>query len=153
VHGAVGGVGALAVQLAHAAGARVIGTGRAAHRATATDLGADEFVDLDHDRLEDVGAVDVVLDVFGGDLRDRSTALVREGGTLVTIAGPPTSQPPAGRAIFFVVEPDRDRLAYLARRVRRGEQRPLIASSVPIADAPAALAATDRGIGRTIFRP
>jgi len=153
VHGAVGGVGALAVQLAHAAGARVIGTGRAAHRPTATDLGADEFVDLDHDRLEDVGAVDVVLDVFGGDLRDRSTALVREGGTLVTISGPPTSQPPAGRAIFFVVEPDRDRLADLARRVRRGELRPLIASSVPIADAPAALAATDRGIGRTIFRP
>ena len=128
----------------------MIGSGRAAHRTVAVELGANEFVDLAQDRLEDIGEVDVVLDVFGGEIRDRSTALVREGGTLVTIASPPAMQPRAGRAIFFVVEPDRHRLADLAERVRRSELRPLIATTVPLADAPSALSSTSRGIGRTI---
>jgi NADPH:quinone reductase-like Zn-dependent oxidoreductase len=123
--------------------------GRAAHRAVALELGANEFVGLARDRLEDVGEVDVVLDVFG-EIRDRSTALVREGGTLVTIASPPATQPRAGRAIFFVVEPDRHRLADLAQRVRRSELRPLIATTVPLADAPSAPSSTKRGIARTI---
>src|SRR5215510_826247 len=64
VHGAAGSVGSLAVQLARATGAHVIGTGRAAHRAPALALGVDDFVDLETDRLEDVGQVDVVFDVI-----------------------------------------------------------------------------------------
>ena len=69
VHGAAGAVGSMATQLAREAGAYVIGTGRAAHRHTALDFGAREFVELDNDALEDVGGVDLVFDVFGGDMR------------------------------------------------------------------------------------
>ena len=86
IHGAAGGVGSIAVQLAREAGARVIGTGRAADRDTALGLGADAFLDLQADQLEDAGEVDVVFDVIGGEILDRSAALVRAGGTLVTIA-------------------------------------------------------------------
>jgi NADPH:quinone reductase-like Zn-dependent oxidoreductase len=87
IHGAAGGVGSIAVQLARQAGSRVIGTGRATDRDRAIGLGVEEFVDLEADRLEDAGEADVVLDVIGGDMLRRSTALVRAGGTLVTRAG------------------------------------------------------------------
>src|SRR5512133_2309327 len=88
VHSAAGVVGSMATQLAREAGAHVIGTGRAAGRQTALDFGAHEFVDLDHDTLEDIGGVDLVFDVIGGDIQKRSAALVRAGGTLVTVTGP-----------------------------------------------------------------
>src|SRR5438874_3157610 len=88
VHGAAGGVGSIVTQLAREVGAYVIGTGRAADRQTALDFGAQEFVDLQHDSLADVGGVDLVFDVIGGDIGKRSTGLIRTGGTLVTIAGP-----------------------------------------------------------------
>ena len=91
----------------------MIGTGRAADRDAALGLGADTFLDLQTDQLEDAGEVDVVFAVIGGEILDRSAALVRAGGTLVSIATPPTVQPKDGRAIFFVVEPDRARLAAL----------------------------------------
>ena len=71
-------------------------------------------------RLEDAGEVDVVFDVIGGEVLERSAPLVRAGGTLVTIIGPPKARPADGRAVFFVVEPDRFRLADLAERVRPG---------------------------------
>ena len=67
VHGAAGGVGSIAVQLAREAGCRVIGTGRAAHRDRVLGYGADAFVDLEAERLEEVGEVDVVFDVLGGE--------------------------------------------------------------------------------------
>ncbi|HEX3649200.1 MAG TPA: NADP-dependent oxidoreductase, partial [Pseudonocardiaceae bacterium] len=117
IHGAAGGVGSIAVQLAREAGARVIGTGRADDRDVVLDIGAHDFLNMDADPLTGVGKVDVVLDVIGGDVLERSTALVRPGGTVVTIAMPPAVQPEDGRAIFFVVEPDRARLADLAQRV------------------------------------
>ena len=74
VHGAAGAVGSIATQLAREFGAYVIGTGRAAHRQAALDFGAQEFVDLENDALEDVGGVDLVFDVFGGDIAKRSAA-------------------------------------------------------------------------------
>src|SRR4051795_4073699 len=107
VHGAAGGVGSMVTQLAREAGAYVIGTGRAADRQTARDFGAHEFVDLDNDALEDVGGVDLVFDVIGGDIGKRSAGLVRAGGTLVTVVGPPEARPADGLAIDFVVESDR----------------------------------------------
>jgi NADPH:quinone reductase-like Zn-dependent oxidoreductase len=152
IHGAAGGVGSLAVQLAHEAGARVIGTGRANSRETVLGLGADEFVDLHSDRLEDVGDVDLVLDVLGGEILDRSTALVRAGGTLVTIAEPPRIQPDNGRAVFFVVEPDRVRLADLVRGVREGRLRPIVGDVRPLSEAPDAFATGKRTPGKTIIR-
>src|SRR2546427_46800 len=75
VHGAAGVVGSMASQLAREAGAYVIGTGRAGGRQTALDFGAQEFVDLDNEALEDVGEVDLVFDVIGGDIGKRSARL------------------------------------------------------------------------------
>src|SRR4051812_13205097 len=88
-HGAAGAVGTMVTQLAREAGAYVIGTGRAADRQKALDFGAHEFVDLGDDALEDVGGVDLVFDVIGGDIQKRSARLIRPGGTLVTVVGPP----------------------------------------------------------------
>ncbi|MEU9748561.1 NADP-dependent oxidoreductase [Streptomyces niveus] len=152
VHGAAGGVGSLAVQLAREVGARVIGTGRAADRETVLELGADVFVDLQAERLEDIGDVDLVFDVIGGDILDRSTGLIRAGGTLVTIAGPVTVRPADGRAVFFVVEPDRARLADLAGRLRAGRLKPIVGVVRPLAEAADAFAPRKRVPGKTIIR-
>src|SRR3954447_2224660 len=100
-HGAAGAVGTMVTQLAPEAGAYVIGTGRAADREKALDFGAHEFVDLDDDTLEDIGGVDLVFDVIGGDIQKRSASLIRAGGTLVTVVGPPTARPVDGLAIDF----------------------------------------------------
>jgi NADPH:quinone reductase-like Zn-dependent oxidoreductase len=152
IHGAAGGVGSVAVQLAGEVGARVIGTGRAADRDTARGLGVDAFLDLQADQLEDAGEVDVVFDVIGAEVLDRSTALVRAGGTLVTIATPPMVQPRDGRAIFFVVESDRARLADLAQRLRDGRLKPIVGAVRPLSEAPAAFAPDRRMPGKTIIR-
>jgi len=152
IHGAAGGVGSIAVQLAHEAGARVIGTGRSADRDTVLDLGAHTFLDLEADRWEESGQVDVVFDVIGGDVLDRSAALVRPGGTLVSIAHQPAVRPADGRSVFFVVEPDRDRLADLAGRVRDGRLRVRVGAVRPLSEAAAAFASRERVPGRTIIR-
>jgi NADPH:quinone reductase-like Zn-dependent oxidoreductase len=133
-------------------GARVIGTGRAAHRQTVLGLGADAFVDLEVDQLEGVGKVDVVLDVMGGEILQRSAALVRSGGTLVSIAEPPPIQPENGRAVFFVVEPDRAGLAELELRLRDGRLRPVVGTTYALEDAPAAFDPTRRSHGKPIIR-
>ena len=152
IHGAAGAVGSIAVQLAREVGARVIGTGRAAGRDTVLGLGADAFLDLQADHLADAGEVDVVFDVIGGEILDRSATLVRAGGALVTIATPPTVQPENGRAVFFVVEPDRLRLADLAQRLRNGRLKPHIGAIRPLKEAPAAFAPARRTPGKTIIR-
>ncbi len=153
VHGAAGGVGSIVVQLAREAGCRVIGTGRAAHRDRVLGFGADAFVDLEAERLEEVGEVDVVFDVLGGDVLERSTALVRAGGTLVTIAEPPPIQPANGRAVFFVVEPDRLQLAAVAQRLRAGRLAVDVGAVRPLSEAPAALGPdAPRVPGRTIIQ-
>ena len=153
INGAAGGVGSIAVQLAHQIGSRVIGTGRTADRGRALGLGIDEFVDLETDRVEDAGEVDVVFDVIGGEILQRSTALVRAGGTLVTIAEPPTIQPENGRAIFFVVEADRSQLAELAERLRDGRLASNVGAVRALAEAPAAFGPdAPRVSGKTIIR-
>jgi NADPH:quinone reductase-like Zn-dependent oxidoreductase len=152
IHGAAGGVSSIAVQLAHEAGARVIGTGRTAHRKTVMGLGADAFVDLAQDRLEDVGQVDVVFDVLGGEILDRSARLVKPGGTLVTIAEPPRVQPEGGRAMFFIVEPDRPQLAALEQRLHDGVLNPIVGAVFPLAEAPRAFDPAQRATGKTVIR-
>jgi NADPH:quinone reductase-like Zn-dependent oxidoreductase len=94
----------------------------------------------------------VVFDVIGGDVLDRSAALVRAGGTLVTITRPPTVRPADGRAVFFVVEPDRVRLADLARRVREGQLQVRVGAVRPLDEAVAAFSPARRVAGRTIIR-
>ena len=150
VHGAAGAVGSMASQLAREAGAYVIGTGRASGRRTALDFGVHEFVDLDNDSLEDIGAVDLVFDVIGGDIQKRSTGLVRAGGTLVTVTGPPLARPAAGLAIDFVVVSDRAQLGEVIQRVRDGRLRTNIGQ---ISDLDDAVAALDRAVkGKTVIR-
>jgi len=153
VHGAAGVVGSMASQLARDAGAYVIGTGRADGRQTALDFGAQEFVDLDKDALEDVGAVDVVFDVLGGDIAKRSAKLVRAGGTLVTITGPTEVRPADGLTIDFVVEPDRALLTAVVQRARKGWLRTNIGKVAPLEAAVAVFNSTERSKGKTIFRP
>ena len=151
VHGAAGGVGSIAVQLAREVGARVIGTGRADDRDVVIGLGAHAFVDLDADPLDGAGDVDVVLDVIGGEVLERSAALVRPGGTLVSIAMPPKTQPRDGRAVFFVVEPDRAQLVELSRRVRDGRLAPIVGAVRPLAESVDAFARRRRTPGKTII--
>ena len=150
-HGAGGAVGSMVTQLAREFGAYVIGTGRAADRQIALDFGAHEFVDLDNDALEDVGEVDLVFDVIGGDIQKQSAGLVRARGTLVTIVGPPEAQPVDGLAIDFVVESDRAQLNEIVRRVRDGRLRTNIGNVATLDDAVAALNPTERPKGKTII--
>ena len=152
VHGAAGSVGSMVTQLAREAGAYVIGTGRAADRQTALDFGAMEFVDLENDALEDVGDVDLVFDVIGGDIQKRSANLIRAGGTLVTIAGPPEARPAHGVSIDFVVAADRAQLGEIVQRARDGRLRTNIGSVATLDDAVAALNPTERITGQTIIR-
>ena len=153
IHGAAGGVGSIAVQLAREVGSRVIGTGRVADRDRALGLGVEEFVDLESDRLEDAGQADVVLDLIGGDILTRSIGLVRAGGTLVTTIEPPAEQPENGRAIFFVVEVDRLQLAELAQRLRDGRLTSNVGAVRPLAEVPAAFGPdAPRVSGKTIIR-
>jgi NADPH:quinone reductase-like Zn-dependent oxidoreductase len=151
-HGAAGAVGSMVTQLAREFGAHVIGTGRAADRRKALDFGAQEFIDLDKEALEDVGKVDLVFDLIGGDIGKRSARLVRSGGTLVSIVGPSEARPDEGRAIDFVVESDRRQLSEIVRRVRDGRLRANIGTVSPLDGAHAAFNATERRPGKTIIR-
>ncbi len=151
-HGAAGAVGSMVAQLAREIGAHVIGTGRAADRQKALDFGAHEFVDLENDVLEDVGAVDMVFDVIGGDIGTRSAGLIRAGGTLVSIVGPSETRPADGLAVDFVVESDRAQLNEIVQRVRDGRLRTSIGTVAGLADAVAAFNPTKRVSGKTIIR-
>ncbi|GAA4869443.1 NADP-dependent oxidoreductase [Pseudonocardia benzenivorans] len=150
-HGAAGAVGTMVTQLAREAGAHVIGTGRAADRAKALAFGAHEFVDLADDALADVGSVDLVFDVIGGDVQRQSAALIKPGGTLVSVVGPVEARPTDGLAVDFVVEADRAELAEIVQRVRDGRLRTNIGAVATLDDAVAALNPTTRRNGKTII--
>ncbi len=151
-HGAAGAVGSMVTQLAREAGAYVIGTGRAADRQKALDFGANEFLDLGNDKLEDVSGVDLVFDVIGGDIQKRSAALIRSGGTLVTVVGPTDARPADGLAVDFVVEADRAQLSEIVQRVRDGRLRPNVGKVASLDDAVAVFNASERHAGKTIVR-
>jgi len=150
-HGAAGAVGSIVTQLAREFGAWVIGTGRAADRQKALDFGANEFVDLESDRLEDVGEVDLVFDVIGGEVQRRSARLVRARGTLVTVVAPPDASPTDGLAIDFVVEADRAQLGEIVQRVRDGRLRTNIGAVSTLNEAVDTFNSTERRSGKTII--
>jgi NADPH:quinone reductase-like Zn-dependent oxidoreductase len=151
VHGAAGAVGTMVTQLAREFGAYVIGTGRAADRQKALDFGAQEFVDLGSDALDDVHGVDLVFDVIGGDIQRRSARLIRAGGTLVSVVGPAEARPADGLAVDFVVESDRAQLGEVVQRVRDGRLRTNIGEIATLDDAVGALNPTGRRTGKTII--
>jgi NADPH:quinone reductase-like Zn-dependent oxidoreductase len=151
-HGAAGAVGAMVTQLAREAGAYVIGTGRASDRQKALGFGANEFFDLGNDTLEDVGSVDLVFDVIGGDIQKRSAALIRAGGTLVTVVGPTDVRPADGLTVDFVVEADRAQLSEIVQRVRDGRLRTNIGKISSLDEAVMTFNATERRAGKTVIR-
>ncbi|MFJ9870983.1 NADP-dependent oxidoreductase [Streptomyces sp. NPDC101165] len=153
VHGAGGGVGMAATQMAREAGARVIGSGRAGSRDRVLELGAEEFVDLEQPGWEEaVGHVDLVFAGLGGEVLDRSAAVVTPGGTLVSIAQPPNVRPEDGRALYFIVEPDRGHLVEGVRRYREGRFRPLVGAVHPLDRAPEAFRAKKGTVGKTVIQ-
>jgi len=138
IHGAGGGVGSIAVQLARGTGAHVIATGRAWARDLVTELGAERFVDLDSERFEE-GAeeVDLVVDLVGGETLRRSAAAVKEGGMVVSAVEDPQGRldrATQARGEYFVVEPARSELEELARRAEAGELRPLVGEVFDLPD-------------------
>src|SRR5207237_323332 len=103
-------------------------------------------------RPGDVGDVDLVFDGIGGDIQKRSAGMIRAGGTLVTVAGPPEARPANGLAIDFVVLPDRAQLGEIVQRVRDGRLQTNIGNVATLDDAVAAFNPTERISGQTIIR-
>jgi NADPH:quinone reductase-like Zn-dependent oxidoreductase len=137
IHGAAGGVGTFAVQLARWRGARVIGTASAANLDFVRSLGADEVIDHRAERFEELARdVDVVFDTVGGETLERSWGVLKAGGRLVTIAasGEQTTDERV-RAAYFIVEPSRTQLAEIARLIAGGALRPVVGAVFPLAEA------------------
>jgi NADPH:quinone reductase-like Zn-dependent oxidoreductase len=139
IHGASGGVGTYAVQLAHWAGAQVLATAAARNTAFLRDLGADQIIDYATTRFEDVAHdVDVVLDLVGGDTLRRSWQVVRAGGVLVSVVTPPPSYPaprPEVRFVYFIVEPSGEQLRQIGGLLDAGQVRPIVDQVFPLAEA------------------
>jgi NADPH:quinone reductase-like Zn-dependent oxidoreductase len=156
VHGAAGAVGSMAVQLAHARGVRVTATGRSKVRNLVLGLGADEFVDLEHDRWEDeIAPADMVYDCVGEEILERSVKLVKPGGALISVAGPPPTDRDDIRAIFFIREPNAEQLRELTWLVDAGTIRPQVGAVYPLAEAREAFTAKAAGgiAGRVVLTP
>jgi NADPH:quinone reductase-like Zn-dependent oxidoreductase len=109
-------------------------------------------LNLDNGALEDVGGVNLVFDVIGGDIQKRSAGLIRAGGALVSIIRPTEARPADGLAVDFVVESDRAQLVEIAQRVRAGRLRTNIGTVSTLDDAVAAFNPTKRISGKTIIR-
>jgi NADPH:quinone reductase-like Zn-dependent oxidoreductase len=158
IHGAGGAVGSMAVQLARWAGAEVVGTGRSHSRELVAELGADRYVALDAERLDDLaGRADLVFDTIGRDVLAGSPALLKPGGRLVTVRADtplPTTRDDI-RSVVFIQESNRAQLAELARLVDEGHLRPQVGAVYPLAQAVEAYSAKAAGgvAGRTVLQP
>jgi NADPH:quinone reductase-like Zn-dependent oxidoreductase len=136
IHGAGGGVGTLAVQLAVSAGARAIGTGRAEARDLVLHLGAEQYLDLAHDALDEVKGVDVVFDPIGGEVLHRSWPMLRPSGSIVSIVEAPKAERADVNCLLFVVEPNGEQLAELARCIDPERLRPVVGNVGALSDGP-----------------
>lgn len=145
IHGAAGGVGAFAVQLAHSEQAHVIATASAKNEEFLRQLGANEIIDYQNARFEDhVHDADVVLDTIGGDTLERSWGVLRQGGILVSIVENPSAKKAAElgvRAVFFIVKPNRSQLIEIAELIDTGRLKPVIAQAFPLEQARSAFEA------------
>jgi NADPH:quinone reductase-like Zn-dependent oxidoreductase len=158
IHGAGGAVGSTAVQLARWAGAEVIGTGRSHSRSLVLELGADRFVALGEERIEDaVGPADLVFDTIGGEVLAGSGALLRPGGRLISVraAAPPPATSDDVTTVQFIQEPSRAQLIELARLVDEEHLRPQVGAVYPLALAAQAFSAKAAGgiPGRIVLQP
>jgi NADPH:quinone reductase-like Zn-dependent oxidoreductase len=156
IHGAGGGVGSMAVQLARSAGAHVVGTGRANARQRVLEVGAHDFVDVERDGWTTaIGQVDLVYDTIGGDVLAHSPAIVKPGGALVSVMAPPQTDRKDIRTVHFVRDPSGVQLRDIARLVDEGTLRPHVGAIYPLADAREAFMAksTEHIPGKVVLTP
>ncbi|WP_410613263.1 NADP-dependent oxidoreductase [Amycolatopsis sp. lyj-109] len=160
IHAAAGGVGHLAVQIAKARGAYVVGTAGAAKHGLLRSLGADEVIDYrTQDFAEVLRDVDVVLDSLGGPSWARSLRTLRSGGTLISIVPPDGTFPAAEaeaagvRAVFMLVEPDHAGLREISSLVEAGSLRVIVDEVFPLDEAARAhtLGETGRTTGKIVL--
>ena len=139
IHGAAGGVGTFAVQLARSRGVRVIATASGHNVDFLRQLGADEVIDYTAAPFETcVSGLDAVLDTIGGETLQRSFGILKKGGALVSIVEPVSNEESTKhgvRGIFFIVEPKRDQLAALARLIDEDLVEPVVEEMLPLSDA------------------
>jgi NADPH:quinone reductase-like Zn-dependent oxidoreductase len=139
IHGAAGGVGVFAVQLARWAGAQVIATASARNSDFLRELGANQIIDYTTTRFEDVvHDVDLVLDMVGGDTLERSWQVVKKGGVLVSVASSPSPEQAKAhgvRPVGFIVEPNREQLIQIGALIDAGRIRPIIETVLPLSQA------------------
>jgi NADPH:quinone reductase-like Zn-dependent oxidoreductase len=138
IHGATGGVGGFAVQLAHAKGVHVIGTASKRNQSYLKELGADETIDYESVRFEDVVRnVDVVFDTQGGETQARSWRTLKRGGILISIAQPPApaeAEKHGVRAAFVVNEMRADSLNAITQLVDSGKLKALVDTVLPLSE-------------------
>lgn len=151
IHGAAGGVGSFAIQLARWRGAGVIATASARNFDFLRGMGAEEVIDYVMERFENkVRGVDMVLDLIGGDTLDRSWAVLRQGGVLVTTVAPISQEKATAHAvkgIFFIVKPSRWELIEISRLIDGGQVRPSVEAVFPLERASEAF---EKGLSRHV---
>jgi NADPH:quinone reductase-like Zn-dependent oxidoreductase len=152
IHGAAGGVGSFAVQLAKWKGAHVIGTASAANHAFLRELGADEVIDYQKTRFEDaVHDVDVVLDTIGGETQNRSWKVLKKGGILVSIVGQPSTEEAAEhgvRSAGIAAQADTSVLSEIAKLIDSGKLKPIVETVLPLSEARKAQELNENGHAR-----
>ena len=148
IHGAAGGVGTYAVQLASWKGAEVIATAATKDHRFLAELGASKIIDYTHERFEEkVKDVDVVLDSIGGETQQRSWSVLRRGGILISIVSPVAADNATSlgvRGAYFIVEPNRTQLIELGRLIDKNILRVVVGAVLPLARMREAF---ERGIG------
>ncbi|MBD2435906.1 NADP-dependent oxidoreductase [Nostoc sp. FACHB-110] len=137
IHGAAGGVGSMAVQLAKTKGSQVIGTASANNHEFLRGLGADEVIDYKTTRFEDVVKdVDIVLDLIGGETRERSWQVIKKGGSLVSTVPPfPSDKDGANYSVYgkgIAVQPNAEQLKAIATLIDTGKLKPLVDKVLPL---------------------
>ena len=158
IHAAAGGVGSFAVQLAKWKGAYVIGTASSRNQDFVRKLRADETLDYQTTRLEDVvHDVDVVFDTIGGDTQKRSWKVLKKGGILVSIVGPPSAEEAAAHGVrqaSVFVQPSATQLTELTKLVESGKLRPVVETVLPLSEARHAheLSQTGHTRGKIVLR-
>ena len=159
ITGASGAVGSVAVQLAKAKGAYVIGTGSGRNEEFVRSLGTDQFIDYKKTKFEDkVSGVDVVFDTVGGDTQERAFQTVKRGGFLVSTVSPPSPEKAKEFGVtpaMVLVKPNADQLAEINRLIESGKLKMRVATILPLAEAKKAhqLSATGHADGKIILRP
>lgn len=158
IHAAAGGVGSYAVQFARWKGAYVIGTASARNRDFLLELGADEVIDYQAEKFEQVvEPVDVVFDTLGGETQERSWQIVKPGGVLVSVISPPSEEKASAhqcRSAFVFIQLRADWLAEIGQLIDAGQVKPIVDAVFPLSQAAEAhlMSQSGRTRGKIVFQ-